>query len=100
MSEPASGVAVIDTGVILGLSRAGLAELPLKIFERVILTAEVVSELSAKSFQECNDVINLLAGADQQSHGESQINPLLADLDIGEATVIACAKERSEEAHV
>ena len=84
---------VCNTGPIIGLSRAGLANLIGPLFTKVLLPEAVVAELRAKHAGDADQI--------EQAISLAMIAPaihppdllLVAELDPGEASVIQVARE-------
>jgi predicted nucleic acid-binding protein len=84
---------VCNAGPLIGLARVNLAWLPFRLFPEVIMPEEVRIELLVKESPDHGQLITALEQARiHQCHGKP--DPLLhAELDSGEAAVIATALE-------
>ena len=88
------GVIVCNTGPVIGLSRAGLGHLLGLLFSRVLLPEAVVEELRAKQTGDSEQFERTIAHAHIMKPARPPEPMLLAELDLGEASVIELAAEQ------
>lgn len=93
MPEFFDGTIVCNTGPLIGLSRAGLCHLIGPLFARVLLPAAVVAELRAKHAGDAAQIEQAIALARVIPLAQAPEPLLLAELDLGEASVIQAARE-------
>lgn len=86
-----SRTAVCNTGPLIGLARAGLEWLPFRLFPEVIVPGEVVDELLDRESPDGSQIHSALSAARILSESPRPDALLLAELDRGEAAVIATA---------
>jgi predicted nucleic acid-binding protein len=83
---------VCNTGPLIGLARAGLCHLPSGIFPSVLIPGAVVAELHAVKSGDAEELSKAISTA-RILQNEQPLDPLLlAELDIGEASVIQTAR--------
>jgi len=86
-----SKTAVCNTGPLLGLARARLEWLPFRLFPKVLVPAAVARELTCREAPDAERV-RLALETGSVVEDPAPIDPLLvAELDVGEAAVIAVA---------
>lgn len=93
MSEFFDGTIVCNTGPLIGLSRAALCHLFGSLFARVLLPEAVVAELRAKHAGDAAQIEQAIALAHIIPLERAPEPLLLAELDLGEASVIQAARE-------
>ena len=86
MPEVFDSTIVCNTGPIIGLSRAGLSHLIGPLFASVLLPEAVVAELRAKH------------AGDAANRARHCLARVVAELDLGEASVIQAAREHGLKA--
>ena len=84
---------VCNTGPLIELSRAGLGHLIGPLFARVLLPEAVVAELRAKHAGDAAQIEQAIALAHIVPLAQAPEPLLLAELDLGEASVIQAARE-------
>ena len=94
MSVMFSGPVVCDAGPIIGLGRVGLESLPFDLFPRVLVPEEVERELLGEDSPDADRIGRALSKGEIVSLEEEADPFLSAELDPGEAAVIAVAMER------
>jgi len=94
MPEFFDGAIVCNTGPVIGLSRAGVCHLLGSLFARVLLPEPVVAELRAKHAGDAAQIEQAIALAHIIPLAQAPEPLLLAELDLGEASVIQAARER------
>ncbi len=98
MPEFFDSTIVCNTGPIIGLSRAGLSHLIGPLFAGVLLPEAVVAELRAKHAGDAAQIEQAIALARIVPLAQAPEPLLLAELDLGEASVIQAAREHGLKA--
>ena len=98
MPEFFDSTIVCNTGPIMGLSRAGLCHLLGPLFAKVLLPEAVVAELRAKHAGDAAQIEQAIALARVVPLARAPEPLLLAELDLGEASVIQAAREQGLKA--